>query len=174
MDPVKLQAVKSWPRPKTVKEIQKFLGFCNFYRRFVQNYSNVARPLFELTQKTQPWEWTSRQETAFTTLQRLLTSSPVLLLPDYDKPFTLTTDASDYATGAILEQTDARRLHPMAYYSKSLQPAKWNYKIHDKELLRVVRGLWAFHHYLQGNAHTTQVISDHTNLRYFTTKQTLT
>jgi len=87
----------------------------------------------------------------------------------------LITDASDYATGAILEQEDAFGWsHPMAYYSKSLQPAEHNYKIHDKELLAIVHALTHFHHYLQGNVHQTKKISDHANLKYFTTKQTLT
>ena len=175
MDPVKLEAVRKWPRPKTVKDIQKFLGFCNFYRRFVKNYSELARPLFDLTKKGEPFIWTERQDTAFTGLQDALTSSPVLLLPDYGRPFTLYTDASDYATSAILEQDDALgRSHPVAYYSKSLQPAERNYEIHDKELLAIIHGLKHFRHYLQGNVHTTRIFSDHANLKYFTTKQTLT
>ena len=85
------------------------------------------------------------------------------------------TDASDYATSAILEQDDALgRSHPVAFYSKSLQPAERNYEIHDKELLAIVHGLRHFRHYLQGNEYTTRVFSDHANLQYFTTKQTLT
>jgi hypothetical protein len=87
----------------------------------------------------------------------------------------LYTDASNYATSAILEQDDAlRRSHPVAFYSKSLQLAKHNYEIHDKELLAIIHALWHFRHYLQGNKHTTRVFSDHTNLQYFTMKQTLT
>ena len=151
------------------------MGFCNFYRRFVKGYSELARPLFDLTKKGEPFIWTDRHEASFTGLQDVLTSSPVLLLPDYGKPFTLYTDASDYATSAILEQDDAlRRSHPIAFYSKSLQPAERNYKIHDKELLAIVHGLHHFQHYLQGNEYTTRVFSDHANLQYFTTKQTLT
>jgi hypothetical protein len=108
-------------------------------------------------------------------LQNALTSSPVLLLPDYTCPFTLYTDASDYATSVILEQDDALgHLHLVAFYSKSLQPAERNYKIHDKELLAIIHALCHFRHYLQGNEHTTRVFSDHANLQYFTMKQTLT
>jgi len=96
----------------------------------------LARPLFDLTKKTTTWTWTPACEAAFTSLQHTLTTSPVLILPDYDKAFTLITDASDYATGAILEQENALgRSHPVAYYSKSLQLAERNYEIHDKELL---------------------------------------
>ena len=149
MDPVKLKAVRKWPRLKTVKDIQKFLGFCNFYRHFVKNYSELARPLFDLTKKGEPFVWTEHQDTAFTGLQDALTSSPVLLLPNYGRPFTLYTDASDYATSAILEQDDALgRSHPVAYYSKSLQPTERNYEIHDKELLAIIHGLKHFRHYL--------------------------
>jgi len=175
MDPMKLKAVQDWPKPKKVKDVQQFLGFCNFYCHFVQDYSTLARPLFDLTKKDTPWAWTHLQETTFTALQHALTSAPVLILPDYDKPFTLITDASDYATGSILEQDDVLgRSHPVAFYSKSLQPAKRNYEIHDKELLAIIHALKHFRHYLQGSAHQTKIFSDHANLKYFTTKQTLT
>jgi RNase H-like domain found in reverse transcriptase len=104
----------------------------------------------------------------------MMTSS-VLMLPDHEKPFTLIMDASDYATGAILEQKDALgRSHPITYFSKSLQPAERNYKIHNKELLAIIHALKHFRHYIQGNPHMTTILSDHANLKYFTTKQTLT
>jgi len=149
MDPVKLTAVTKWPTPKTMKEVQKFLGFCNFYRRFVKNYSALARPLFNLTKKDVPFHWNHAEEQAFRALQSTLTLAPVLILPDYEKLFTLITDASDYATGSILEQEDAfGRSHPVAYFSKSLQPAEHNYEIHDKELLAIIHSLRHFRHYL--------------------------
>ena len=175
MDPIKLKAIQEWPRPRTIKEVQKFLGFCNFYCRFVKDYSHIACPLFNLTKKVQPWNWTDKCDTAFETLRTTMITSPVLMLPDHEKPFTLITDASDYATGAILEQKDALgRSHPIAYFSKSLQPAERNYEIHDKELLAIIHALKHFRHYIQGNPHVTTIISDHANLKYFTTKQTLT
>jgi len=100
---------------------------------------------------------------------------PVLMLPDHEKPFTLITDASNYATGAILEQRDALgRSHLIAYFLKSLQPAEQNYEIHDKELLAIIHALKHFRHYIQGSPHVTKILSDHANLKYFTTKQTLT
>ena len=107
MDPVKLRTIQQWPIPKKVKDVQKFLGFCNFYRHFIQNYSLLARPLFDLTKKDTPFIWTKTQDDTFKSLQNMLCAAPVLVLPDYGKPFTLTTDASDFATGAILEQEDA-------------------------------------------------------------------
>jgi hypothetical protein len=113
--------------------------------------------------------------TEFETLQQTMITSPVLMLLDHEKPFTLITNASDYATGAILEQRDALgRSHPIAYFSKSLQPAKRNYKIHNKELLAIIHALKHFWHYIQGSPHMTKILSDHTNLKYFTTKQMLT
>jgi len=175
MDPVKLTAVSNWPTPKTMKEVQKWLGFCNFYRCFVKNYSALARPLFNLTKKDVPFHWDHTEEQAFHDLQSALTLALVLILPDYEKPFTLITDASDYATGSILEQEDAFGCsHPVAYFSKSLQPAEHNYEIHDKELLAIIHSLKHFRHYLQGNKHCTKIFSDHANLQYFTTKQYLT
>jgi len=114
-------------------------------------------------------------EAAFISLQCTLTTSLVLILPDYDKAFTLITDASDYATGTILEQEDALGCsHPVAYYSKSLQLAEQNYEIHDKELLAIIHTLCHFHHYLQGNLYLMKIFSDHANLCYFTTKPSLT
>jgi hypothetical protein len=102
-------------------------------------------------------------------------TSPVLMLLDHEKPFTLITDTSDYATSTILEQRDALgQSHSIAYFSKSLQPTEWNYKIHDKELLAIIHALKHFQHYIQGSPHMTKILSDHANLKYFTTKQTLT
>jgi len=175
MDPVKLTAVSNWPTPKTMKEVQKWLGFCNFYCRFVKNYSALAQPLFNLTKKDIPFHWDHAEEQAFCKLQSALTLAPVLILPDYEKPFTLITDASDYATGSILEQEDAFGCsHPVAYFSKPLQPTEHNYEIHDKELLTIIHSLKHFCHYLQGNKHHMKIFSDHANLQYFTTKQSLT
>jgi len=122
IDPVKLNAVTNWPTPKTMKEVQKFLGFCNFYCCFIKNYSILARPLFNLTKKDVPFHWDQEEKQVFYSLQSRLTTAPVLILPDYGKPFMLITDASNYTTGAILEQEDAfGRSHPVAYFSKLLQ-----------------------------------------------------
>ena len=175
MDTIKLRAIQDWPLPRMVKDTQKFLGFCNFYHRFVKDYSHIARPLFNLTKKGNSWNWTTECNTAFETLRQTMITSPVLRLLDHEKPFTLITDASDYTMGMILEQNNALgRSHPIAYFSKSLQPAKRNYEIHDKELLAIIHALKHFRHYIQGSPHETRILSDHANLKYFTTKQTLT
>jgi transposase InsO family protein len=175
MDPAKVQGITKWPRPTKVKEIQSFLGFCNFYRRFIHDYSKIAHPLFHLTKKDIPFTWTTTQQSAFDTLIHSFTVAPVLLLPDCARPFRLITDASDFAVGAILEQPDLlNRWHPVAYHSKSLIDAEQNYDIHDKELLAIVRALEAFRHYLEGHPELFEIWSDHSNLQYFRTKQKLT
>jgi hypothetical protein len=151
MDPAKLAEITGWPTPQTVKQVQAFLGFCNFYRQFIQGFSHIAHPLFELTKKGVPFLLNKPQESAFCSLIDAFTIVSVLTLPDHGKPFCLITDASDFATGAILEQPDAlNRWHPVAYHSKSLQPVEHNYEIHDKELLAIVQALDIFHHYLEG------------------------
>ena len=105
----------------------------------------MAWPLFDLTRKDVPFLWTDAQENTFVGLQDTLTLPPVLLLPDYGKLFTLITDASDFAVGAILEQEDALGWsHPVAFFSKSLQPTEQNYEIHDKELLAIILALKHF------------------------------
>jgi hypothetical protein len=175
MDPAKVAGIANWPTPKMVKNIQAFLGFCNFYRHFIEGFSDIARPLTDLTRKDVPFCWTKPQETAFQTLIQAFTTAPVLALPDHSKPFRLITDASDFATGAILEQPNAlNRWHPVAYHSKTLQPAECNYEIHDKELLAIVRALQVFRHYLEGWEDPLEILSDHGNLVYFMTKQVLT
>ena len=102
MDPVKLKGIEDWPEPSSVKGVRSFLGFANFYRRFIPNYSELTRPLHELTKKDKQWEWTSVERDAFNKLKARFISSPVLLMPDKNKPFSIESDASKFATGAIL------------------------------------------------------------------------
>ena len=115
MDPSKVQAVTDWPPPKNVKAVQSFLGFANFYRRFINNFSAIVRPLSNLTRKETPFRWSKKQE-AFTTLKKVFTSAPILVHADPSKPFILETDASDIAIGAILSQYNAEViLHPCCF-----------------------------------------------------------
>ncbi|THH05057.1 hypothetical protein EW145_g5083 [Phellinidium pouzarii] len=94
MDPVKLAGIQQWPEPHTVKQLHSFLGFCNFYRRFIPNYSSIAYSLNELTHTNKPWKWNELQANAFATLKNLFSSQLVLLIPNKTKPFILETDAS--------------------------------------------------------------------------------
>ncbi len=104
MDPVKIAGIAEWPTPQKVKDVQAFLGFGNFYRRFIKDFSKTARPLFDLTRKDTPWLWTPTCQEAFDQLKDAFTSSPVLIMPDADKPYLVEVDASDFATGGILSQ----------------------------------------------------------------------
>ena len=168
MDPTKLQGIRDWPAPSTVKGVRSFLGFGNFYRRFISHYSDLARPLHDLTKKDSPWKWTSVEQHAFDVLKSKFIEAPVLLLPDKTKPFTVESDASKFATGAVLRQADANGdMHPCAYLSKSFDAAQRNYEIYDRELLGIVRALEEWRHYLEGSPHPVEVLSDHQNLTYF-------
>ena len=139
IDPIKVARIMEWPTPGKVKEVQSFLGFYNFYRRFIKDYSKIARPLFELTQKERTWDWTPACKEVFQTLKRIFTESPVLIMPDTRKPFHIECDSSNFATRAVLSQvTEDGKWHPCAYISKSLSSTERNYPIYDKELLAVV------------------------------------
>jgi hypothetical protein len=175
MDPAKVAGITGWPTPHTVKHVQAFLGFCNFYRHFIKDFSGLTHPLLDLTRKDVPFHWGTSQESAFQSLIQAFITAPVLALPDHSKPFCLITDASDFATGATLEQPDAlNRWHSIAYHSKSMQPAEQNYEIHNKELLAIIWALEIFRHYLEEWDDDLEVWSDHGNLVYFTMKQKLT
>ena len=103
-DPAKIEAITTWPRPDNQKELQIFLGMANYYQRFVRNFAHLASPLTELLRKDATWEWSTAEEEAFTALQKSLTQAPVLLVPDFTKPFQIGTDASQFAIGAELQQ----------------------------------------------------------------------
>ena len=174
MDPIKVNGVRDWPAPQTVKQLQSFLGFINFYRRFIEGFARIARPLNDLTKKNVQWSWGEKQQAAFDALKDLVTSSPVLLQPDVSRPFRLETDASDYAVGAVLSQLgEDDKWRPVGYISKSLNEAERNYQIHDKELLSVIRALAEWRYLLEGATHTVDIYNDHRNLTYFMQAQNL-
>ena len=168
MDPGKLKGIQDWPTPTTVKQIRGFLGFGNFYRRFIWRFSELAKPLNDLLKKDQKFEWTDDCQRAFDELKKRFTEEPVLMMPDQTKPFQIETDASKYATGGVLTQLDSNGdRHPISFISKTLSPAKRNYEIYDRELLAIIRALEEWRHYIQGSPHTTIVLSDHKNLTYY-------
>jgi len=139
MSQEKVKAVLSWEEPKSLSETQSFLGFANFYWRFIKDYSRVARPLTELTKKTEKWSWNPKVGKAFNELKKRFTMAPILAHFDAQRPVIIETDASDFALGAILSQKDEEnRLHPVAFHSRKFQPAEINYEIHNKELLAIV------------------------------------
>ena len=129
MDPSKCSVIKDWPTPTSVKQLQQFLGFTNFYRQFIDKYSMIALPLFRLLKKRTKWNWSTEEEKAFENLKSMVISDRVLHVVDFDKPFILETDASEYATGAILSQDFEDGRHPVGFMSRTLQPAEINYTI---------------------------------------------
>ena len=139
MDPVKLGGLRDWPIPTTVKQVRSFLGFGNFYRKFITHYSDLARPLIDLMKKDKTFEWTTECQTAFDTLKKQFTEEPILMMPDHSKPFHIESDASKVATGAVLTQLDSNGdQHPCAFLSKTLSPTERNYEIYDRGLLGIV------------------------------------
>ena len=138
MDESKVQAIWDWPAPRRVKDVQSFLGFANFYRRFIKGYSELSAPLTFLTQKTTSWTWTTDCKKAFNTIKRAFTSAPTLKHWDPNSPLVLETDASDLALAVILSIQIGEDIYPIAFHSRSLHAAELNYDIHDKELLAIV------------------------------------
>ena len=172
-DPDKVHIVQSWQPPKNPKQIRQFLGLTNYYRRFIPNYANIAKPMHNLTKKDQPWEWSTKCQEAFEKLRDSLITPPCLAYPDMNKPFILTTDASGWAISYILSQEDEEGVeHPISYAGRALRNAEVNYGITDKEGLAIVEGFQHFHTYLYGNV--TTVITDHSALVYITNNTKLT
>ena len=101
VDPEKIDAVTNWPVPKTVKDIRSFLGLAGYFRKFVKDFSAIALPLTELTQKDKPFTWTDTEQKSFDAIKLALNNAPVLIVPNQDLPFTLITDASGFAVGAV-------------------------------------------------------------------------
>ena len=150
-DPDKVEKVKSWPQPRTRTHAKSFLGLASYYRRFIDNFSRVAFPLTQLTRESVPFEWTKATNDAFESLKHSLITAPVLALPDFTKPFIVSTDASDHGLGAILKQTDAEnRERVIAYASRSLTPAEKNYTTSERECLALIFATKIFRPYLFG------------------------
>jgi hypothetical protein len=176
MDPTKVQAILDWKEPSKVKELQQFLGFANFYRRFIRGYSMIARPLTRLLRKDTPWRWVTDQKTAFAQLKKAFTEAPVLAYYDYTKKSVVETDASDWACGGVLSQYDDDGvLRPVAFFSAKHSLTECNYEIYDKELLAIVKALEEWQPELEGNAHPEpfEIKTDHKNLEYFMTTKNL-
>ena len=157
-----------------MKVVHALLSFCNFYRKFIPNFSNLVAPLTALTCKNVAWTWGVDQQSAFSTLLSLFQTAPVLHLPDVGLPFVVMTDTSLIASRGILMQWDGNGdLHPCAYLSQTFSPVERNYDIYNWELLAVIHALEHWHHYLQGTSHPVTLLTDHKNLTYFCQPQKL-
>lgn len=168
-DPEKVKAIMDYPTPTCRRDIKRFLGTATWYRRFVPQFSTIAGPLNKLTSNKKggpPFKWTPEADTAFRKLKECLVSAPVLSCPDYDKPFEVHTDASNYGVGAMLTQTIGGKEHPIAYMSKSLSAAERNYSITERETLAVVIALEHWRCYLENGKQFT-VFTDHSALKWF-------
>ena len=176
MDTAKTQVIRDWPPPRNVKDVQSFLGFANFYRRFIANYSDIVTPMNRLTRKDTPFVWSPECQAAFEALKDAFTTAPILTHFDPANPIVIETDRSDYAIAAILSQVTPsdNNLHPVAYHSRTMLPAELNYKIYYKELLAIHEAFKHWRTYLEGASHVILVMSDHKNLEYFTTTKVLT
>lgn len=158
-DPEKVSAVRNYPRPQNAKNIKQFLGLVGYYRRFIDNYSTIAKPLSDLTRNDRAFKWEDAQETAFTNLREILCKEPLLQYPDFSRPFVLTTDASGYAIGAILSQGDIGKDLPVAYASRKLSNVEERYSTIEKELLAIVYAVKHFRPYLYGRKF--MIVTDH-------------
>lgn len=167
-DPTKIQAVVDWPAPKNIHEVRSFLGLASYYRRFVENFAQIAAPLSDLTRtgKIKDWagHWLNKAQSSFEKLKKALTTAPVLTLPDPEKDKLVVTDASKIATGAVLMQEE----RVIAYDSRKMNDAETRYPTQDQELLAVVRALKIWRHYLLGRKF--QLDTDHQSLQYIFTQ----
>ena len=168
-DPAKTEVVADWPRPDTVKELQSFLGFANWFRQYMQGYSQHTAVLTKLTRKNQAYVWTPECEEAFLWVKQALANAPVLAHADFTKPFTVWTDASIDGVGAVLQQEK----RPIAYESARFSPAERNYTIGEQELLAVIHALKKWRVYLEGGPHPVRLRTDHQPLTYLPTKGVL-
>ena len=175
VDPVKVAGVAEWPAPNNKKEVQSFLGFINFYQRFIWDFSHHAHPLFNLTKNDVKWLWSKDEQSAFNTLKGLVTLALILTSPDNSRPFRIEADSSNFATKAILSQesTNDGKWHPVAFLSKSLSEVERNYEIHDKEMLVIIQAMEEWRHFLEGSKLGFEVWTDHKNLEYFQTAKKL-
>jgi len=174
MQEEKVAEVLKWPRPKTVKEVQKFLGLANYYRRFVKDFAKIAKPMHRLVRKDEKWSWGKEQEKAFKQLKQMFMTQPVLVALDLDKKMRVEADTSEYATGGVLSmKCKDKKWRPVAFISKSLNEAEWNYEIHDRKMLAIIRCLDKWKHLLEETQSKFEIWSDHKNLEYFINSQKL-
>ena len=186
IDPKKVNIIIEWKTPRCIKDVQSFLGFANFYRRFIKGYSKIAALLVNLT-KTQPPKGSTKtnmafplvlggpKEEAFMMLKNAFIEAPILAHFDLDREIWVETDASDYVAAGVLSQKDEHDvLRPVAFMSHKMSPQECNYEIYNKELLAIIRAFEEWHPELAGTlvGDPVKVLTDYKNLEYFmTTKQ---
>lgn len=167
-----ITAVANFKRPENEKEVRSFIHLAGYYRKFIANFGTIAAPLTKLLRKDEVWRWMDEQERAFTRLKQELTSKPLLVYPDFKRPFRLVTDASKVGLGACLMQDQGHGLQPIAYASKVNSRAEANYTITELECLAVIWSIKLFRPYLYGRTFT--IVTDHAALKWLMTSTQLT
>ena len=174
MEKEKVQEVIEWLVPRNMKDIQKFLRLANYYKWFVKDFATIVKPLHEMTRKDKKWNWRERQQKVFEELKRRFMMEPVLVTPDLDREMRVEVDVSDFATGGVLSmKCEDEKWRPVAYISKSLNEAKRNYEIHDKEMLVIIRYLEAWRYFLKGAKDRFEIWTNYKNLECFMKAQKL-
>jgi hypothetical protein len=167
VDPRKIEDVLSWNTPMSVSDIHSFLGLAGYYRRFIDGFSKISKPMTKLLEKDKKFEWSAKCEASFQELKKSLTTTPVLVMPNMEKPFSVYCDASGQGLGCTLMQDD----HVVAYASRQLRKHEEHYPTHDLELAAVVHALKIWRHYLIGKR--CEIYSDHKSLKYIFTEPNL-
>nr|GEZ52177.1 reverse transcriptase domain-containing protein [Tanacetum cinerariifolium] len=169
VDKAKVNVITKLPHPTTVKGIRSFLGHVGFYRRFIQDFSKIARPMARLLEKDTLFFFSKECVEAFQTLKKKLTEAPILVTPDWDLPFELMCDANDFSIGSVLRQRKTKHFQLIHYASKTMTDAQAHYTTTKKELLAVVHAFEKFWPYLVLSK--TIVYTDHSALKYLFNKQ---
>ena len=163
-NPEKIRAIKEWGVPRKAKEVRSFVGLCSYYRRFIPHFATIAAPLHELQNKKTEFKWTLEAQASFDLLKKALISAPLLITPDWTRPFELHTDASQFGLGAILSQRIDGEERVIAYASKALNKAQRNYTTSDRECLAIIWGIRQFRTYLLGTKF--DLYTDHSALQF--------
>ena len=170
----KVEDIQAWNTLQTVKDVQRFIGFANFYRRFIEGFSKIAKPVTAFTKKSVKWNWTPACNADFEHLKERFTTGSLLTHFDETRLTKMETDASDFALGAIQSQlSDDDRWHPVAFHSRKFSDAEINYDIHDKEMSAIVAAFKEWHHLFIAVKDEITVYTDHRNLEYFNTTKVL-
>jgi hypothetical protein len=174
MDPAKVATVKSWALPKNLCNVCAFIGFANFYWRFIKDFTKIAHPLHDLTKKDVPWQWTFVEKQVFKALKAVFISKPILTMWDPARATHIETNASAHTTSSVILQLCKDRLwHPVAYQSESLIGVERNYNTHNRELYAIIQALEDWHHFLEGLPQTFEIWTNHSNPQYWTKAQNL-
>ena len=169
----KLKAVREWEWPRDVTSLCSFLGFANYYRRYVQGYAHMANPLTELIKKGVPFQWGPYQRRAFAQLKDALCTASILQYPDPSLPYVVVMDVSQFVVGGVLMQDCGDGLHPLAFLSRRLKPTEQRYSAYERELAAIAYSFLAWRHYLEGCPGGVTVMTDHQPLTFLMQQQVL-